>query len=79
MPLTPKLREALALLDEKPRTVYDVAGALFRERYGLTASRAGGRLQALKRMGFAVNGKGIATPSVWTITDAGREALAGTR
>jgi hypothetical protein len=69
--LTKKIRDALVVLREGPQTVYDVAESLFNERYGITASRAGGRLQALKRLGLAAN-----SDRIWRITDDGRAALA---
>jgi predicted transcriptional regulator len=70
--LTKKMRDALVLLREGPQTVYELSGSLFNERYGLCASRAGGRLQTLKRQGFVrLDGK------IWRITEVGRRALAG--
>lgn len=68
--LSQKLWDVLVLLYHGPHGVYDVAGSLFNERYGITASRAGGRLQALKRAGLATN-----DGRVWRITDAGRKEI----
>lgn len=69
-PLSKKLYDALVVLNEGPQTVYDVAGSLFNERYGITANRAGGRLQRLKRLGLVEN-----NGRAWRITSAGRAAL----
>lgn len=70
--LSPKLHDALVALSAGAMTVYDLAGSLFNERYGITASRAGGRLQLLKRRGFAER-----VGRVWRITPAGRRSLSG--
>lgn len=69
--ISKKMRDALVCLGQGPQTVYEIAGSLFNEKYGLMASRAGGRLQCLKRMGLAAN-----DGRVWRVTDAGRAALA---
>lgn len=69
--LTKKMRDALVVIAHGPMTVYDVAGSLFNERYGITATRAGGRLQCLKRIGLVEN-----KDRIWSITPAGRRALA---
>lgn len=72
-PLSQKLWSTLVALSRfQSATVYDIAGALFNERYGITASRAGGRLQSLKRMGYATNNE-----RAWSITETGRTALQG--
>lgn len=50
---------------------YDMALYLFGEGYGIFASRARGRLMALKRLGLAENN----SSGGWRITDLGRRSI----